>query len=130
MLILVTGLPGTGKTSLAQMIAADLSAAVIGHDWVMTGLRSHPSVWGAMEHLDHREFRSVGWSIMWNIALAQLREGRFIILDGVARSPEIAQGQRVAREADARLSQSSAPGRPGSPSIKDLGTHTGYSELA
>lgn len=99
-LLLVTGLPGSGKTSLAEGIAKDLDAAVLGHDWVMAALRVFPTVWNAMGELEHLTFRSVGWSVMWNLALAQLHEGRSVILDGVARAPEVQRTRDVANEAE------------------------------
>jgi predicted kinase len=38
-LVLVTGLPGTDKTTMADVAAAELRAPVLGHDWAMSGLR-------------------------------------------------------------------------------------------
>ncbi len=101
-LLLVTGLPGCGKTTIAESVAADLNASVIGHDWVMAGLRVHPTVWNEIEELDRVAHRSVGWTIMWNLGLAQLRMGRSIILDGVARAPEISRTRAIAQEVGAR----------------------------
>lgn len=101
-LLLITGLPGSGKTSIAEGIAKDLQAAVIGHDWVMAGLRVFPTVWNTMSELEHLAFRSVGWSVMWNIAIAQVREGRSVVLDGVARAPEVQRTRDVADEAECR----------------------------
>jgi predicted kinase len=101
-LILITGLPGSGKSSLAQEVADELGCAVLGHDWTMTGLRSFPSVWREMQSLGSDGFRSVGWTVMWNLARAQLRQGRSVVLDGVARAGE-AQGTRtVAQEERSR----------------------------
>jgi len=99
-LLLLTGLPGSGKTSLARGAAVDLEAPVIGHDWVMAGLKGHATVWAEMGKLDHVGFRSVGWTVMWNLALAQLREGRWVVLDGVARSPEVTGTRDIAKQAD------------------------------
>ena len=100
-LLLVTGLPGAGKTRLADALADDLHAAVVGHDWVMAALRAETEVWTAMKTLDWVKFRTVGWSIMWNVAAAQLRSGRSVILDGVARQPEVAKSSELASEYDA-----------------------------
>ena len=35
--------------------------------------------------MDRPAHRSVGWSILWNLAVAQLRQGRSVVLDGLAR---------------------------------------------
>ncbi len=37
--------------------------------------------------MDRPAHRSVGWSILWNLAVAQLRQGRSVVLDGSPASP-------------------------------------------
>ena len=49
-LVLITGLPGVGKSTFADRVAVDLGAAVVSHDVVMAGLRgSRPcgTPWGS-----------------------------------------------------------------------------------
>jgi hypothetical protein len=101
-LLLVTGLPGSGKSTIAGAASKDLAAAIIDHDSVMAGLRAFPVVWDAMRELDHLAFRSVGWTVMWNLALAELRNGRSVILDGVARKEEVARTRELGREGGCR----------------------------
>ena len=55
-------------------------------------------MWDAMGQLDHHEFRTVGWTVMWNIASQELSRGRSIVLDGVARDPEVAGTRAVAAQ--------------------------------
>ncbi len=43
-LVLVTGLPGTGKSSVADVVASELNAAVLAHDWAMSALRPYPEL--------------------------------------------------------------------------------------
>jgi hypothetical protein len=68
----------------------------------MAGLRAFPLVWERMRAQGPLEFRSVGWSIMWNLARAQLREERSVVLDGVARATEVQATREVASESKAR----------------------------
>ena len=68
----------------------------------MAGLKAFPHIWEKMELLDHQTFRNVGWTIMWNLAIAQLRNGRSIVLDGVARDPEIERTREIAESVSAR----------------------------
>ncbi len=63
----------------------------------MTGLRSFPSVWREMQSLGSDGFRSVGWTVLWNLARAQLREGRSVVMDGVARVGEVSEARAVAQ---------------------------------
>lgn len=101
-LALVTGPPGTGKSTLAERAAAELGAAVLGWDWVMAGLTGFSSVQAALRDLSFVEHRRVGWSVLWNLATAQLRRGDSVVLDGVARAVEVAGTREVARAAGAR----------------------------
>jgi hypothetical protein len=100
-LLLITGVPGSGKSSLARAAADHLGCGVLGHDWTMAGLRAFPPVWDRMREQGPLEFRSVGWSVMWNLARAQLREERSVVLDGVARATEVQGTREVALESRA-----------------------------
>jgi predicted kinase len=42
--------------------------------------------------------RGVGWSILWALARSQLRRGLAVVLDGVARAPEVEGTRALARE--------------------------------
>jgi predicted kinase len=97
-LVLVTGLPGTGKSTMADVAAAELGAAVLGHDWAMSGLRPYPELQATLDAMGLRGHRDVGWSILWALARAQLRRGASVVLDGVARTPEAAGTRAVAAE--------------------------------
>lgn len=103
MLLLLTGPPGTGKSTLAAKAASEIGAAVLGWDWVMGALASRHEIETALAGLDHSAYRAVGWSVLWNLAEAQLREGRSVVLDGVARQPEVDSSSRVAARSGARL---------------------------
>jgi predicted kinase len=102
LLILVTGLPATGKSTMAEVAARELRAALLGHDWAMSGLRPYPAVQDTLDVMGPRGHRGVGWSIIWALARAQLRMGSSVVLDGVAREPEVAGTRRVAGEEGVR----------------------------
>jgi predicted kinase len=89
-LVLVTGLPGTGKSTVAEATAEVLGAAVLGHDWAMSGLRPYQEVQDVLDAMEPSGRRVVGWSILNALAAAQLRAGRSVVLDGVARRSETA----------------------------------------
>ncbi|HEY2214310.1 MAG TPA: AAA family ATPase, partial [Acidimicrobiales bacterium] len=95
-LVLVTGLPGTGKSSVADVTAAQLAAAVLAHDWAMSALRPYPELQRLFDNMDPSGHRIVGWSILTSLAQSQLRAGRSVVLDGVARPPEIARCRELA----------------------------------
>ncbi|HEX8804281.1 MAG TPA: AAA family ATPase, partial [Acidimicrobiales bacterium] len=101
-LLLLTGPPGTGKSTLAGHAAGLLGAPVLGWDWAMAGLTGCAPVQEALRGLPPVEHRRVGWSILWNLATAQLRRGCSAVLDGVARDVEVAGTRDVARAAGAR----------------------------
>jgi len=95
-MLLITGPPGTGKSTVADAAAERLRAAVLAWDWVMAGLTPFAEIQAALRDLDHVAARRVGWSMLWNLAVAQLREGRSVVLDGCARAPEIDRTRLVA----------------------------------
>ena len=84
LLIVCTGPPGTGKSTIANEVARRTGATVLGWDWAMGALTWCAPVQDALESLDRVTHRRVGWSLLWNLAEEQLRLGRSVVLDGVA----------------------------------------------
>src|SRR5918998_3466548 len=96
--VLVTRLPGTGKSTLAQRVAPRLAAPVLGWDWMMGALTPFAEIQAAIARMDRLDHRAVGWSLLWQIARAQLDRGQSVVLDGVARASETAGTRRLARD--------------------------------
>ena len=90
---------------MAEVAGRTLGAPVLGHDWAMSGLRPYPEVQDALDTMGRRGHRGVGWSLLWALARSQLRLGSSVVLDGVAREPEV-EGTRLvaARKASAASS--------------------------
>jgi len=101
--VLVTGLPGSGKSVVAEEIAVLTGAAVLGHDWAMSGLRPYPELQAVLDRMEPSGHRVAGWSILIALARAQLRGGRPVILDGVARLEEIERCREAAEMEKASL---------------------------
>ena len=102
LVVLITGLPGSGKSTMAEVAGRALGAPVLGHDWAMSGLRPFPEIQETLDAMGQRGHRGVGWSLLWGLARSQLRLGSSVVLDGVARGPEVEETRRVAAEEGAR----------------------------
>ena len=98
LLVLVTGLPGTGKSTMAETAGRALGAPVLAHDWAMSGLRPYPEVQATLDGMGLWGHRDVGWSLLWALARSQLRLGSPVVLDGVARAPQVAGTRWLAAE--------------------------------
>jgi predicted kinase len=99
-LVILGGPTGSGKSTMAEAIAADLGATIASFDWVMSGLRAFPDVWAALEYPVERQ-RSVGWSLLGRVAEQQLRGNRSVVLDLVAREEPRTQWTQLAARSDA-----------------------------
>jgi predicted kinase len=98
LLVMITGLPGSGKSTMAEVAGQALGASVLGHDWAMSGLRPFPEVQETLDVMGVRGHRGVGWSVLWALARSQLRLGSSVVLDGVARQLEVDGTRQVAVE--------------------------------
>ena len=102
-LVVVTGWTGAGKSTMANAIADDLECAVGSFDWLMSGLRAFPEVWEVVELPVERQ-RSIGWSLLSRFAEQELRRGRSVVLDLVARDAPREQWVALAAQYDAAVS--------------------------
>jgi predicted kinase len=98
MVVLVTGPPGTGKSTVSAAVAGRLGAPVLAHDWAMSGLRPYREIQAVLDAMDPPGHQPVGWSILVALARSQLRSGRPVVLDGVARVPDAERCRQMASE--------------------------------
>jgi hypothetical protein len=103
LLVVVTGLQGTGKSTVAESAAGLLGAPVLAHDWAMSGLRPYPGIQQVLDSMEPRGHGAVGWSILCALARSQLRRNATVILDGLARAPDLQRCDQVAWDEGATL---------------------------
>jgi len=86
MLIVFSGLPGTGKTTIGKALATKLSAAYIRVDEIEHALRQHSG-------FDH-DVGAAGYVVAFAIASSNLKLGNLVVADSVNPVPESRQGWR------------------------------------
>lgn len=101
-LVLVTGLQGTGKSTIADRVAGALAAPVLAWDWMMGALTPFEPVQSALGALDRVTYRAVGWALMLQTARAQLQLGLSVVLDGMAGGDEVRAVRELARACGVR----------------------------
>jgi predicted kinase len=76
--IIFTGLPGTGKSTLAEQVARTVSAPAFAGDWLMGGLKpAHP----ALAKLDRSEYVAAWFGLLRTLVTRQLMLGQSAIVD-------------------------------------------------
>jgi predicted kinase len=85
MLLVVGGLPGTGKSTIIDRLARHLSLPVLAKDWI------EASLWRC-EIGTEQKSGWIAYQLMTFLAEAQLRHGNGVILDSVATSERLRQG--------------------------------------
>jgi predicted kinase len=93
-LIVISGLPGTGKSTLAEAMGRYLSTPVFAKDWLEATLVKS----GIVPSNRDKSLGSAGYQLLTILAERQLRLGQSVILDSVASTQTI-------RETWYRLSQ-------------------------
>jgi predicted kinase len=99
-LVVVSGSTSAGKSTMADAIARELDATLASFDWLMSGLRTFPDVWAAVE-LPVEKQRAVGWSLLSRVAEQNLRRGTSVVLDLVTREEPRRTWERLASECGA-----------------------------
>lgn len=89
-----SGVPGTGKSTLAEAITKETNAALLNWDWIMSALRVFPEVWAAAPDVDTR--RDIGYELMSRMIESRLRLGQSSVTDCVARTRALAQWSDLA----------------------------------
>ena len=86
------------------MAANLLGAPLVAHDWAMSGLRPFPEIQAALDAMEPPGHGRVGWSLLRALARSHLRQGSSVVLEGVARAPQVEMLRVLAAEEGARFS--------------------------
>jgi predicted kinase len=84
-LIIFSGLPGTGKSTLAEMLGGQLSIPVFAKDWLDATLLCN----GLTSTLEDKPLGFVGYELLSVLAERQLMLNQSVILDSVASTQSI-----------------------------------------
>ena len=90
MLIVFSGLPGTGKSALAEALGRELSIPVYAKDWLESTLLQCELVPGN----EAKPLGSAGYQLLTVLAERQLMLGQSVILDSVASTESIRSSWR------------------------------------
>jgi predicted kinase len=84
-LVIFSGAPGTGKSTLADQIARDLGAPNVAFDWLVAGLTPFADITSVLDAMDRDTYRDVGYSLISQMLEKQLRNRQSVVLDCVVR---------------------------------------------
>jgi predicted kinase len=99
--IIFTGLPGTGKSTLAEQVARTVGAPAFAGDWLMGALKpAHP----ALAKLDRSEYLAAWFGLLRTLVTRQLMLGQDAVVDDLVNGSQVAAWQETAARFSARLS--------------------------
>jgi predicted kinase len=96
--VVVTGLPGTGKSTLAELAARSLDAPTFSGDWLMGALKPAAR---ALATLDRDTYLEVYRSLLRSLIARQLILGQSAIVDCVAPDVVLTEWRELAEEHEA-----------------------------
>jgi adenylate kinase family enzyme len=98
--IIFTGLPGTGKSTLAEHLARTMGVPAFAGDWLMGGLKpAHP----ALAKLDRSAYVAAWAGLVSTLVTRQLMLGQSAIVDDVVTDSQAAAYRETAERFSARL---------------------------
>src|SRR4051794_35588685 len=83
--VVFSGAPGTGKSTLADAIAKELCAPVFNWDWLMAAIKPFEAVQRVLDTGDRDTYRDVGYALIHHLVLRQLQLGQSSVVDCVVR---------------------------------------------
>lgn len=94
--IIFTGLPGTGKSTLADQVARTVGAPAFAADWLMGALKP------ALVKLDRAEYLAVRSELLATLVTRQLMLGQDAIVDALVSESQVAAWRETAARFSAR----------------------------
>jgi predicted kinase len=91
--VVFTGLPGTGKSTMADRIASDLGAPAFAGDWLLGALKPH----GVLAGLERPTFLAMYYDLLATLMNRQLMLGQSAVMDCLL-TDELAETWRKAAQ--------------------------------
>lgn len=97
--VVVTGLPGTGKSTLADLVARRIGAPAFSGDWLMGALAPH----GILDDLDRPSLLAVYHGLLDRLVTRQLMLGQSAVVDCILDDVIAAEWRRKVTGRGARF---------------------------
>ncbi len=97
--VVFTGLPGTGKSTLADRVAVAMGAPSFAGDWLLGALAPH----GVLHGLDRQTYLALYRDLLTTLITRQLLLGQSAVLDCLVDDDAVARWRSLAAEHGARL---------------------------
>jgi predicted kinase len=98
-IIAFTGLPGTGKSTLAEGLATETGVPAFAGDWLLGALRPH----GVLTGLDRPTFLAMYYDLLSTLIKRQLMVGQSAIVDCLLNQEIVDRWEKLAAEYGGRL---------------------------
>ena len=98
-IIAFTGLPGTGKSTLAEQLAQETGVPAFAGDWLLGALSPH----GILRGLDHPAFLAMYYDLLGTLIERQLMLGQSAIVDCLVNEEIAERWAELAARYDGRL---------------------------
>jgi predicted kinase len=99
--IIFTGLPGTGKSTLAESVARTVQAPAFAGDWLMGGLKPAHR---ALAQLGRQEYLAAWFGLLRTLVTRQLMLDQSAVVDDIVSDSQFALWRETADNFAARLS--------------------------
>ena len=98
--VIFTGLPGTGKSTLAEQVARTIGAPAFAGDWLMGGLAPAHA---ALARLDRADYLAAWLGLLRTLVTRQLMLGQSAVVDDVVSDSQVGLWRETASRFSARL---------------------------
>lgn len=100
LVVIFTGLPGTGKSTLAEKVARAVGAPAFAGDWLMGALKPAHA---ALVQLDRSQYMAAWFGLLRTLVTRQLMLDQSAVVDDVVTHDQFVRWQETASQFGARL---------------------------